>query len=105
MKVPESGPYYFSDWGKPYFDFKIGDTTGGGKHKHHPSLNPKEIKLEAGKKYPITVKYSNLYGNSEASMKWSRPNSSSKAKAIKIAGQSDIVVLALGLNERFKVRK
>ncbi|SFC72815.1 beta-glucosidase [Zunongwangia mangrovi] len=102
IKVPDSGTYYFSDWGKPYLDFKIGDTIGGGKHKHHPSLNPKEIKLQAGKKYPITVRYSNLYGNAEASMKWSRPNSSSKANAIKIAEQSDIVVLALGLNERLE---
>ncbi|GLB51174.1 glucan 1,4-alpha-glucosidase [Neptunitalea chrysea] len=103
LKVPETGTYYFSDWGKPYLDFSINDAlNGGGKHTHHPKMNPKEIYLEKGKKYAIEIKYSNLYGNAIAQMMWSVPKVNQLQEAIDLANTSDITVLVLGLNERLE---
>ena len=103
LSVPETGTYYFSDWGKPYLDFQIEDlVSGGGKHTHHPSVNAKEVYLEAGKNYAITIKYSNLYGNAEARMLWSTPEKNKLERAVNLAEDSDVTVLVLGLNERLE---
>lgn len=103
IKVPENGTYYFSDWAKPYMTFSIADEIeGGGKHKHHPKTDTKEIYLEAGKKYAIEVKYKNYYGNAVAKMRWGTPKKNQLEKAVQLAEESDMTILVLGLNERLE---
>ncbi|AXP80137.1 Xylan 1-2C4-beta-xylosidase precursor [Mariniflexile rhizosphaerae] len=99
---PKTGIYSFSDWGKPFMEFSIEGIQGGGKHKHHASINPKEVQLEAGKKYKIEVKYKNYYGDATAKMLWGIPTNNQKEKAVEIAKKADVIILALGLNERLE---
>ncbi|MFG6685821.1 glycoside hydrolase family 3 C-terminal domain-containing protein [Mariniflexile sp. HNIBRBA6329] len=99
---PKTGTYSFSDWGKPFMEFSIEDIKGGGKHSHHASLNPKEIQLEAGKKYKIEIRYKNYYGDATAQMMWSKPTNNQKEEALEIAKKADVVILTLGLNERLE---
>ncbi|HEX9739305.1 MAG TPA: glycoside hydrolase family 3 N-terminal domain-containing protein, partial [Ignavibacteriaceae bacterium] len=82
---PKTGIYSFSDWGKPFMEFYIEDIQGGGKHKHHASINPKEVQLEAGKKYKIEVTYKNYYGDATAKMLWGIPTNNQKESAVEIA--------------------
>ena len=99
---PKTGIYSFSDWGKPFMEFYIEDIQGGGKHKHHASINPKEVQLEAGKKYKIEVTYKNYYGDATAKMLWGIPTNNQKESAVEIAKKADVIILALGLNERLE---
>lgn len=103
IKVPETGTYYFGDWGKPFMNFTINDElTSGGMHMHHPSMDPKEITLEKGKKYKIEVKYTNMYGNGIAQMFWSLPAKNNLQEAVELAQNADVTILVLGLNERLE---
>lgn len=99
---PKTGIYSFSDWGKPFMEFAIEEMKGGGKHNHHASINPKEIQLEADKQYKIEIKYNNNYGDATAKMLWSKPTDNQQEKAVELAKKSDIIILALGLNERLE---
>ncbi|MEL4307028.1 glycoside hydrolase family 3 C-terminal domain-containing protein [Joostella sp. CR20] len=103
LTAPESGTYYFSDWAKPFMEFTIAETLKGGRvHEHHAVIDPKEMYLEKGKKYKIEIKYNNYYGDATAKMLWSIPKENQLKNAVLAAKNSDVVVLALGLNERLE---
>ncbi|MDG3582780.1 glycoside hydrolase family 3 C-terminal domain-containing protein [Galbibacter pacificus] len=100
---PKTGIYYFSDWGKPFMEFTIAnEVKGGGNHEHRAVIDPKEMVMERGKKYKIEVKYNNYYGDATAKMLWSIPKENQLKKATEIAKDADVVILALGLNERLE---
>src|SRR5699024_8460213 len=91
---PKSGTYAFSDWGKPFMEFEIAEQiSGGGNHQHRPSMSPKEIYMEKGKKYKIEVKYNNYYGNSTAKMFWGVPKENQLEKAVEAAQKSEVVIM------------
>ncbi|HKJ42401.1 MAG TPA: glycoside hydrolase family 3 C-terminal domain-containing protein [Sunxiuqinia sp.] len=102
LVAPKTGAYYISDWGKPYMTVQVGDEKTGGKHTHHASLGPFEIDLKAGEKYPITVEYKNYYGDATAKVMWAVPKDNPLKQAVETAKKADVVVLALGLNERLE---
>lgn len=99
---PKTGMYYFSDWGKPFMEFTLEEIKGGGVHNHHAAINPKKIQLEAYKKYKIEIKYNNNYGDATAKMLWSQPIDNQQEQAVELAKKADIVIMALGLNERLE---
>lgn len=100
---PVSGTYAFSDWAKPFMEFSLGDTVrGGGNRMYHPLLIPQTVALEAGKRYPIEVKYRNDYGDGTAQLRWTPPQGDLLQEAVATAEAADVVVLALGLNERLE---
>lgn len=101
--APETGDFYFSNWAKPFQEFTIEEIVKeGGKYSHHAKINPKKITLEKGKKYRFEVKYKNYFGDATAKMLWSVPKSNQLDKAVALAKASDVVVLALGLNDRLE---
>lgn len=101
--APETGTYYFSDWGKPYMDFNISEAiSGGGKHTHHPKMDTKTIELQKGKKYKLTATFKDHFGNAVAKLLWAAPDNTKLQKAVAVANQSDAIVLVLGLNERLE---
>ena len=100
---PVSGTYYFSEWAKPFMEFSLGDSLqAGGNYEHHAALNPRAVVLEAGKKYPLEVRYKNYYGDATAGLYWAAPAGDRLAEAVALANTSDAVVLVLGLNERLE---
>jgi beta-glucosidase len=101
--APKTGNYFVSGWGKPYIKITYqGKEVAGGDQRHHASLNPVQVKLEAGKKYEIQADYKNYYGDATARLMWSVPQDNMLEEAIEAAKKSDVVVLALGLNERLE---
>jgi beta-glucosidase len=98
--APETGTYYFSDWGKPFMEFTISDTlTSSDKQAHRPRMTPKEIVLKKGQRYKLEVRYKNFYGDATACMLWTVPQENMLQQAVETANKSDAVILALGINE------
>lgn len=101
--APKTGLYNISEWSKPFMTIEIETgKTSGGKNNHHPRIRPQKIELEAGKKYKITVKYQNFYGDAIAQLLWAEPQENVLQEAVQAAGQADAIVLVLGLNERLE---
>lgn len=101
--APKTGLYNISEWSKPFMTIEIETgKTSGGKNNHHPRIRPQKIELEAGKKYKITVKYQNFYGDAIAQLLWAEPQENVLQEAVQVAGQADAIVLVLGLNERLE---
>lgn len=103
VTAPKDGRYYFSDWGKPYMKITVNGTeVTGGNHEHHAALNPVSLNLKAGEQYEIVAEYRNYYGDATARLMWTTPKGDMVKEAVAIAEKSDVVVLALGLNERLE---
>jgi beta-glucosidase len=101
--APKTGLYNISEWSKPFMTIEIeAGKASGGKNNHHPRIRPQKIELEAGKKYKITVKYQNFYGDAIAQLLWAEPQENVLQEAVQVAGQADAIVLVLGLNERLE---
>ncbi|AUS07045.1 beta-glucosidase [Pseudotamlana carrageenivorans] len=101
--APETGDFYFSNWAKPFQEYTISETLkDGGKFTHHAKVNAKKIHFEKGKTYHVEVKFKNYYGEAEAKLLWGTPKNNQLEKAVDLAKNSDVIVLALGLNERLE---
>ena len=103
LTAPESGTYQLVGWGKPYIKITYqGKDIAGGDSRHHPRINPLVVELEAGKKYEIQADYKNNFGDATAKLKWALPDDNILDEAVETANRADVVILALGLNERLE---
>jgi len=103
LKAPKTGEYQISGWGKPFLKITYeGKDVAGGDHEHHASIQPIKVTLEAGKRYKIEADYRNYYGDATARLLWAVPEDHMLEKAVETAKKADVVVLALGLNERLE---
>jgi beta-glucosidase len=101
--APKTGIYVFSDWAKPYMTVQIGEKKeNGGENAHHPRIREQKVEMVAGHKYKIEVKYQNYYGDAKARLLWAIPQDDMLQQAVEVAQKADVVVLALGLNERLE---
>jgi len=101
--APKTGTYSFSDWAKPYMTVQIEDeAASGGRNTHHPRIREQKFDMVAGQKYKIEVKYQNYYGDATARLLWAVPQDNMLEAAVETAQKADVVVLALGLNERLE---
>ncbi|MGQ7944667.1 glycoside hydrolase family 3 C-terminal domain-containing protein [Flavobacterium sp. WC2509] len=103
LVAPKTGLYNISEWSKPFMTVEIeGGKSTGGKNKHNPRIRAQKIELEAGKKYKITVKYQNYYGDAIAQLLWAEPEENVLQEATQTANKADAIILVLGLNERLE---
>ncbi len=102
--IPQkTGNYQISEWSKPFMTVEIETgKTSGGKNRHAPRIRAQKLKLEAGKKYKVEIKYQNFYGDAVAKLIWAEPQDNLLDEATQVAQQSDAIVLVLGLNERLE---
>lgn len=103
LTAQKTGTYQISGWGKPYLKITYnGKDVAGGNKEHHASLDPIKVQLEAGKKYKVEAEYRNYYGDATARLLWAVPQENMLEQAIETAKKADVVILALGLNERLE---
>lgn len=103
LKAPKTGTYLISGWAKPEITISYeGKEVSKGYNRHHASIKPFEVELEAGKKYAIQVDYRNYYGDATARLLWATPQKDILQQAVETAQKSDLVILTLGLNERME---
>ncbi|MBD0726002.1 glucan 1,4-alpha-glucosidase [Flavobacterium sp. L1I52] len=102
--IPQkTGNYQISEWSKPFMTVEIETgKTSGGKNRHAPRIRAQKLKLEAGKKYKVEIKYQNFYGDAVAKLIWAEPQDNLLDEATQVAQKSDAIILVLGLNERLE---
>lgn len=100
--APESGKYHFYKRETSFLKYTITIPGNGANEPEVSFENPEEIEFQAGKKYIIEVEFKNDYGNAMAILLWAMPEHDLLSLAVKVANNADLVVLALGLNERLE---
>ncbi len=100
---PTSGTYKIGCWGMPALSVWLnGDKILGHNSEHHAFYHEKAVDMEAGKKYKVVYEYKNTFGDGDARLLWSVPNSNMQQEAVAVAGQADAVILVLGLSQRLE---
>ncbi|PIF02248.1 MAG: glucan 1,4-alpha-glucosidase [Draconibacterium sp.] len=103
ISPPLSGVYHIGCWGMPHLDIWLeGEKILLHHSKDHGFHHEKAIELEAGKKYKFVYEYRNDYGDGDAKLLWSVPDSMMQQKAVAIAEKADVTVLVLGLSQRLE---
>ena len=103
LKVPQTGEYEIGGWSMPSFKIYLdGKELLAGDNEHHAFHGSVKMKLEASKKYKLVFDYRNYHGDGDARLLWATPQPNMLAQAVEAAKKSDVVVLALGLNQRLE---
>jgi beta-glucosidase len=97
---PATGEYAIG--GEGYRSFKVlldDQLISQWEAVHHPHMEYESVQLEAGKPYKILVEYSQ-WETEYPTMKllWDVPGRNLKADALKLASESDVVILCMGLS-------
>ncbi|MEJ2186610.1 MAG: glycoside hydrolase family 3 C-terminal domain-containing protein [Gemmatimonadota bacterium] len=66
--------------------------------RHVPQKRTFDVRLEAGRSYPIRIDYLNYGPNPEAHLVWAVPDRDLEGEALRAAREADAVVLVLGLS-------
>lgn len=103
LKAPVSGTYHLGCWGSPQLSISFeGKTILNHKSKHHGFNKESPVEMEAGKLYKFVYEFKNTGEDGDARFLWSVPNPDIKENALKIACESDVVVLVMGLSQRLE---
>lgn len=78
------------------------EITNGKGSAHHPKYATEKMSLEAGKAYPIKVEYFSDETNALAQVLWTMPENDKISEAVKVANQSDVAIVVLGLSQRLE---
>lgn len=99
----KTGQYYISGLAKPAIKIMLnGEMVSNIINRDNPSLDPYTIELEAGEKYKVSAEYKDYFGDATAKLVWSVPDSDMQRRAVRLAQNSDVTILVLGLNERLE---
>ncbi len=100
---PVSGTYKIGCWGMPFLEIWLeGDKILTHNSEHHAFHQEKAVELEAGIKYKFVYEYKNSFGDGDAKLLWSVPNTNMQAEAVEIAKKADAVIVVLGLSQRLE---
>jgi len=100
IKAPVNGKYAIGIEGFPNVRLLVnGEELISYSSEHHPQKQYEYLDFEKGKAYPITVEYIQLRTEyASAHLLWELPDNKLKKKALKLASESDLVVLCMGLS-------
>jgi len=98
--VPEeTGSYRIGFKASSYCKFFLNDSLQFEfSADHEPKTNYFDLELEKNKAYKIRVEYSNLLSDPQAHFVWAKTDKNLLSEALKIAKESEVVVLCLGLS-------
>lgn len=103
--VPQiSGNYELGILSKRGMSLSINDQeiSNGNGSTHHPKYATNILKLEAGKKYEIEVKFFSDETNALAQLLWAMPDVDKMKEAVNLANEADISIVVLGLSQRLE---
>jgi beta-glucosidase len=101
---PATGEYELATFAKMGMSLKIdGLEISNGKGMVHETTYAREkIRLEKGKRYPIEVRYFSDDSNAECRLLWTRTDTNIESDAVKLARESDLSIVVLGLSQRLE---
>jgi beta-glucosidase len=97
---PIGGEYSIGIEGYRAFDLYLdGEVIASWDTEHHPHMEYETMQLQAGKPYEIMIEY-RQHGTEFPLMKllWDAPGKDMMADALRIARESDVVILCMGLS-------
>lgn len=100
----ESGKYELGLFSKMGMKLKIQgqEITNGKGSTHHEKYGTGILDLKAGEKYAIEVQYYSNKSDAIAQLLWTKIDEDRIGSAVKIAQESDVTVLVLGLSQRLE---
>jgi beta-glucosidase len=100
---PVSGTYKIGCWGMPVLEIWLeGEKILSHNNIHHAFYHEKAVELEVGMKYKFVYEYKNDFGDGDAKLLWSMPNTKMQAEAVAVAKKADAVIVVLGLSQRLE---
>jgi beta-glucosidase len=69
---------------------------------HEPTMQSKEVTLEAGKSYKIKIEYFHGHHNAHFKLLWDLPGRDLETPALQVARKADLVVMVMGLSPRLE---
>jgi beta-glucosidase len=103
LAPPVSGTYKIGCWGMPILDIWFeGEKILSHNSEHHAFHHEKAVELEAGMRYKFVYEYKNNFGDGDAKLLWSMPNTKMQAEAVEVAKKADAVIVVLGLSQRLE---
>src|SRR5450755_362630 len=103
LAPPVSGKYQLGATGlnafEVYFD---GKRLVGRDNVHERGYEYETVDLQAGKLYAIRVDFHEVHGDADIRLVWAPPHTGYQEEAIKVARQSDVVLMFLGLSPRLE---
>ncbi|MBI5009881.1 MAG: fibronectin type III-like domain-contianing protein [Bacteroidia bacterium] len=101
--APETGTFYIGGWGSSAYEiFLDGKSIIKYRGEHHAFHTEYAIDMTEGEKYKLEVLYRNYAGDADMKLLWARPRINLVEKSVEAAGNSDAVVLVLGLSQRLE---
>ena len=97
---PVSGEYALGVDGGRSFDLYLeGERIAGWSSEHHPHMEYENVFLEAGKPYEIKIEHAHWeVEHPLVRLLWDVPERDMLGEAVKVASESDVVILCMGLS-------
>ncbi len=103
LAPPVSGKYQLGATGLNAYEVYLnGKRLVGRDNVHERGYEYETVDLEAGKLYPIRLDFHEVHGDADIRLVWAPPHASYEEEALKIARQSDVVLMFLGLSPRLE---
>lgn len=96
---PISGTYRIGVNGFSAYELFIDDESiFSFEHVHHPGLKSKEIELEEGRFYKLTLNYVGCGLDPQVQLLWSCPAVDYRTPALQAAEKADVIIVVMGLS-------
>ncbi|MFN7994906.1 MAG: glycoside hydrolase family 3 C-terminal domain-containing protein [Bryobacteraceae bacterium] len=103
LKPPESGKYQLGATGLNSFEVYLdGRLLVQRDNVHERAYEYQTVELQAGKLYPIRVDFHEVHGDADIRLVWVPPHRGYEVEALRVAKESDVVLMFLGLSPRLE---
>jgi beta-glucosidase len=100
---PVTGTYYLGGYGLTGFRIYLDDELlTRFENVHEPNKTYEKRMLEAGRAYRLRIEYFEKEGDALMQLLWAAPRRDLEKEAIQVAGQSDAVIMFMGLSPRLE---
>ena len=103
LAPPVSGKYQLGATGLNAYEVYLdGKPLARRDNVHERGYEYETVDLEAGKLYSIRVDFHEVHGDADIRLVWAPPYGNYEQEAVRLAGQSDVVLMLLGLSPRLE---
>jgi beta-glucosidase len=101
--APVSGTYALGGFGLTEYDiFLDGKLIVTGRHPHEPTIDYRQLTLEAGRAYKLRLEFYHKNYDAHFKLLWNVPGRDLLEQALQVARQADTILLVMGLSPRLE---
>ena len=103
LVAPTSGTYALGGFGLTEYDIYLdGNLIVTGRHPHEPTIDYKQLALEAGKAYTLRIEFYHKSYDAHFKLLWDVPGRDLLEQALQVARQADTILMVMGLSPRLE---